>query len=173
MVSGLMWSELLQCSQLLLSTTIFATPITMKNHNCRNRNHNRRNLINQICRNCNHNCRNFFENEIDLVNVYLRLKDDFSLSVTTLTIFFTTLSLFCPVNLPQYICSHIIAERKSGHFLCKAYCFITIFAVSFAKRKHSKIKFACKLTENMWQDFATEDAAHCRMQKYDDNYTAE
>ena len=71
----------------------------------------------------------FFENEIDPVNVYSWLKDDFSLSVTTLTIFFTILSLFCPVNLPQYICSHIIAERKSGHFLCKAYCFITIFAV--------------------------------------------
>ena len=38
-------------------------------HNCRNCNHNCRNLINHKSCNCNHNCPNFFENNFNVVTI--------------------------------------------------------------------------------------------------------
>ena len=86
-------------------------PITIvtKHHNCRNYNHNCRNLINHKCHNCNHTCRNFYKKII--------------WAFSTSEILFTILSSFCPTKFPKFI---LIAKNAIHIFLCKAYCFTPI-----------------------------------------------
>ena len=132
-----MWSQLSQCSQLLLSTTMVATPIMIvaQNHNCRN-------LVNHKVA--------IFQKNFDLVNVYTWLKDDASLSVLNLdSIFHNIIFIFWPANLLQYILEayNFVLRANPAISLCKAYRFITIFAMSVARRNIPKMKFAYILTK--------------------------
>ena len=92
--------------------------------------------------------------------------------IFNLTLFFTKLSLFCPLtcyNNIYFESYNLYSESKSGHFLCKAYCYVTIFAISEAKRNIQKMKFAYTS-----QGFATEDVTHCCFilyaKKFNNNY---
>ena len=92
--------------------------------------------------------------------------------IFNLTLFFTKLSLFCPLtcyNNIYFESYNWYSESKSGHFLCKAYCYVTIFAISEAKRNIQKMKFAYTS-----QGFPTEDDTHCRFilnaKKFNNNY---
>ena len=77
-------------------TNITMFTIVAKNHNCRNANHNFRNLNNHNCRNANHNCRNFFENFFDHVNINTWLKDGVSLGFLDLNPIFHNIVAILP-----------------------------------------------------------------------------
>ena len=138
-----MWSQLSQCSQLLQSTTIVATPITIvaKNHNCRNCNHNCCHLINHKWRNCNHTCRIFFQKKIDPVNNDMWKKDDVLLILQDLSaIFLNKLSLFCPAKYSHHIfvANNLSAETKSGHIFCARPIASLQFCYFCGEEKHFK-----------------------------------
>ena len=84
----------------------------------------------------------FFKKNFDLVNVYTLLKDDASLSALNLdSIFHNIVLIFWPANLLQYILEayNFVLRANLAVFMCKAYRFITIFAISVARRNILKI----------------------------------
>ena len=130
----------------------------------------------------NHNCRNrpqlsqhqsqLSQKKTQLLQLQPQLSQSDQPQIFNLTLFFTKLSLFCPLTCHNNIyfkSYNWYSESKSGHFLCKAYCYVIIFAISEAKRNIRKMKFAYTS-----QGFATEDVTHCRFilyaKKINNNY---